>query len=142
MRSQHDSSVCFNFYQDWILESAIRLRTLGGSYRRRAHSRDQLPIRSQCQPNYQAGDCQSHRYIASESVANEPRFNLDARASTVGSTHSNFSSATKASSFLIWSDVRPHFAQNHSSVSPFHRMSVCFIVVSYDGRRHRGFSRT
>jgi len=41
---------CFNLYQDWILESVIRSRILSGFCRRRAHWRNQLPIRSQCHP--------------------------------------------------------------------------------------------
>src|SRR6266436_6332191 len=43
----------------------------------------------------------------------------------VGSSHSNCSSSTSASSFVVWSDVRPHFAQNHSWISLFQRTSAC-----------------
>src|SRR6202165_3624183 len=48
--------------------------------------------------------------------------------STDGTWHSYWSNSTCASCTLAWSEVRPHFAQNHSFVTGFQRMFRCFIA--------------
>ncbi len=54
----------------------------------------------------------------------------------LGNWQSNASNSTSASCRTVWSEVRPHFTQNHSSSSGFQRISGCFTVNEhlYHGR--------
>jgi hypothetical protein len=54
-------------------------------------------------------------------------------AEVFGSSQSNCSSSTRASSIVVWSELRAHLVQDHCSVTGFHLISRCCRGLPFIG---------